>query len=69
MENIRLQIAKQVRKDIRLKIWSSVEISALRKLIDKIINSVWVGVENPFIDAEVPQIRSQIKKELSDGRY
>jgi hypothetical protein len=69
MGNVRLQIAKQVRKDIRLKIWSSVEISALRELIDKIIDSVWEGVENRFIDAEVPQIRSQIKKELSDGRY
>jgi hypothetical protein len=69
MENIRLQIAKHVRKDIRLKIWSSVEISALRRMIDKIINSVWDGVENRFIDAEVPQIRSQIKKELTDERY
>lgn len=69
MENIRLQIAKHVREDIRYKIWSSVEISALRRMIDKIINSVWEGVENRFIDAEVPQIRSQIKKELSDGRY
>ena len=69
MENIRLQIAKHVREDIRHKIWSSVEISALREMIDKILNSVWDGVENRFIDAEVPQIRSQIKKELSNGRY